>query len=293
MNYRIVHTTRYTYSEPVCLCHNEARLTPRTFARQTPGTTTLKIDPAPADLRAREDFFGNCVSYFSIQQPHRSLTVTATSEVRVEGDAEPRDFSGDAPWDMVRERLRTDTRVDIWNARPYVMDSPLVAGSVELARYAERSFPRGRPLLQAVLDLMQRIHRDFTYDPDFTTIATPLAEVLKHRRGVCQDFAHLAIGCLRARGLAARYHSGYIETAPPSGEPRLTGADASHAWFSVFLPDTGWRDFDPTNNQMPMDRHITLGWGRDYSDVAPLKGVIFGGGSHRLAVSVDVANLDG
>jgi transglutaminase-like putative cysteine protease len=161
----------------------------------------------------------------------------------------------------------------------------------ELQSYAERSFAEGRPIVEAVYDLMERIHRDFTYDPHFTTLATPLSEVLKHRRGVCQDFAHLAIGCLRTQGLAAKYISGYIETLPPPGQEKLIGADASHAWFSVFVPDTGWLDFDPTNNQMPMDQHITLAWGRDYSDVTPLKGVIFGGGKHDLKVQVHVENL--
>ncbi len=139
---------------------------------------------------------------------------------------------------------------------------------------------------------MVRVHRDFRYDPEFTTLSTPLADVLAHRRGVCQDFAHLAIGCLRSQGLAARYVSGYIETLPPPGKPRLIGADASHAWFSVYVPDCGWVDFDPTNNQLPESRHITVAWGRDYADVTPLKGVIFGGGQMQLTVSVDVLDLD-
>ena len=135
---------------------------------------------------------------------------------------------------------------------------------------------------------MQRIYTEFKYDPEFSTLATPLKEVLEHRSGVCQDFAHLAIGCLRSQGLAARYVSGYIETEPPPGKERLVGADASHAWFSVFQPGVGWLDFDPTNNQIPGERHITVAWGRDYADVTPLKGVAFGGGEHELKVSVDV-----
>ena len=139
--------------------------------------------------------------------------------------------------------------------------------------------------------LMRRIYHDFTYDPEFTTIATPLSEVLEHKRGVCQDFAHLAIACIRSMGLAARYVSGYIETLPPPGKEKLVGTDASHAWFSVFFPETGWLDFDPTNNQMPMDKHITVAWGRDFDDVTPLKGIAFGGGQHRLSVSVDVRSF--
>ena len=157
----------------------------------------------------------------------------------------------------------------------------------ELHDYAEKSFAKGRPLLEAVEDLTTRLYTDFTYDPGFTTIATPLADVVKHRRGVCQDFAHLGIACLRALGLAARYVSGYIETDPPPDQEPLEGADASHAWFSVYLPQFGWIDFDPTNNQIPADRHITVAWGRDYADVTPLKGVVFGSGTHELSVSVD------
>ena len=155
--------------------------------------------------------------------------------------------------------------------------------------YAAPSFPLGRPLLEAMADLNRRIHQEFTYDPHFTTVATPLNQVLTEQRGVCQDFAHLAMACLRAWGLAARYVSGYLETLPPPGQPRLIGADASHAWLAVYVPGVGWAEFDPTNDCMPGEQHITLAWGRDYGDVAPLKGVMTGGGSHSLEVSVDVA----
>lgn len=146
----------------------------------------------------------------------------------------------------------------------------------------------GRPLLDAARDLTRRIYQDFTYDPHFTTVATPLDQVLENRRGVCQDFAHLAIGCLRSMGLAARYISGYLETIPPPGQPRMEGADASHAWLAVYLPTLGWVEFDPTNDCMPGEQHITLAWGRDYGDVVPLKGIMSGGGSHELEVGVDV-----
>ena len=158
----------------------------------------------------------------------------------------------------------------------------------KLLDYARPSFPAGRATIDAVYDLMQRIFREFKYDPEFSTIATPLKDVLEHRSGVCQDFAHLAIGCMRSMGLAARYVSGYIETEPPPGKERLVGADASHAWFSAYLPEHGWLDFDPTNNQLPGDRYITVAWGRDFTDVTPLKGVAFGSGEHELKVSVDV-----
>ncbi|PKM11646.1 MAG: hypothetical protein CVV13_08500 [Gammaproteobacteria bacterium HGW-Gammaproteobacteria-3] len=180
---------------------------------------------------------------------------------------------------------------DLLDARYYVLDSPMITANAELGAYAQASFLPKRPLVAVVQDLMQRIYQDFTYDPSFTTIATPLSEVLRHRRGVCQDFAHLAIACLRAYGIAARYISGYIETAQEPGKPRLIGTDASHAWFAVYIPGSGWLEFDPTNNKLPLNQHITLAWGRDFADVTPLKGIAFGGGQHTLSVSVDVLRL--
>jgi transglutaminase-like putative cysteine protease len=292
MNYRIVHRTQYLYSEPVSLCYNEARLKPRPAAFQTCLSNRLDIEPAPADLRERQDFFGNPTCYFSVQQQHRTFTVTATSEVRVEPEVDALDSAAELPWERAREQIRDRPEPEYQDSRQYLLDSPLVAALPELAAYADPSFPRRRPLLEAVADLMRRIHEDFTYDPSFTTVATPISEVMEHRRGVCQDFAHLAIGCLRAQGLPARYASGYIETLPPPGGERLVGADATHAWCAVFAPSIGWVDFDPTNNQRPAGRHITLAWGRDYADVTPLKGVIFGGGPHQLSVSVEVRNLN-
>ncbi len=290
MNYRVEHKTIYEYSEPVSICHNEARLRPRNFEKQQCTLSTLEISPKPTDIRQREDFFGNRVTYFAIEQPHTVLSVASTSDVST-GTSANNIKDNITPWDEVVQKLRTDLQEDILEARQYTLNSPMVMRTRELQSYAERTFAEGRPVIEAVYDLMERIHRDFTYDPHFTTLATPLSDVLKHRRGVCQDFAHLAIGCLRTQGLAAKYISGYIETLPPPGQEKLIGADASHAWFSVFVPDIGWLDFDPTNNQMPMDQHITLAWGRDYSDVTPLKGVIFGGGKHDLKVQVHVENL--
>lgn len=293
MHYRIIHKTEYDYSEPVRLSHNEARLLPRFTANQQCDQSLLRIEPLPADYREDEDFFGNRVAYFSIRQPHQRFIVTVTSDVRVVSQQAQRNFSKKTDWENVRQALRQQRGAEILDALRYALDSPFVTATAELAAYAQPSFPRGRSLLEAVHDLMGRIHADFTYDPGFTTVATPLSEVLHHRRGVCQDFAHLAIGCLRAQGLAARYVSGYIETLPPPGEEKLIGTDASHAWFSVYIPELGWMDFDPTNNQIPAHQHIIVAWGRDYGDVTPLKGVVFGGGEHTLAVSVDVRNLGG
>ena len=290
MNYRVEHKTIYEYSEPVSICQNEARLRPRDFERQQCAISKLEVSPKPSDIRQREDFFGNRVTYFAIEHPHTVLSVASTSEVNIAAISK-NVMDNVTPWDEVVQRLRSDLQEEMLEARQYTLNSPMVMRTRELQSYAERSFAEGRPIVEAVYDIMERIHRDFTYDPHFTTLATPLSDVLKHRRGVCQDFAHLAIGCLRTQGLAAKYISGYIETLPPPGQEKLIGADASHAWFSVYVPDTGWLDFDPTNNQMPMDQHITLAWGRDYADVTPLKGVIFGGGKHQLKVQVHVENL--
>ncbi len=287
MNYRIIHKTEYSYSGSVNLCYNEARLTPRSFVHQHCSDSQFVVDPEPGVCRERQDFFGNTVYYFTIQQPHRELTVTVTSHVQVRGREMQLDFAEHLAWEEVRQRIQTDMDPEVLELRQYVLDSSMIPTIPELRTYAEKSFPKNRPLLEAVEALTARLYTDFTYDPNFTTVATPLADVIQHRRGVCQDFAHLGIGCLRSLGLAARYVSGYIETDPPPGQEPLEGADASHAWFSVYLPQLGWVDFDPTNNQIPADQHITVAWGRDYSDVTPLKGVIFGSGTHALSVSVD------
>ena len=285
--YKIIHKTQYSYAHPVNLCYNEARLTPRNYTYQHCSESQFTVEPEPKACRKRQDFFGNTVYYFTIQQPHNQLTVTVTSHVDVKGRAQQRDFAEHSAWEEAHQRLHTDSDPETLEMRQYILNSPMIPAMPELHAYAEQSFTDGRPLLEAVEDLSTRLYTDFTYDPDFTTVATPLDDVIKYRRGVCQDFAHLGIGCLRALGFAARYVSGYIETDPPPDKQPLVGADASHAWFSVYLPQLGWVDFDPTNDQMPTDRHITVAWGRDYADVTPLKGVVFGSGTHALSVSVD------
>jgi len=287
MTYRVVHTTRYRYSQPVTLCHNEAHLRPRSFGRQRCVDSRLSIEPAPAQRHERTDCFGNPVTYFAVQEPHDTLVVTATSTVEL-APATPPDFDASQPWDTLAQRLARSISPGVLEARHLVLDSPMVISSPDLAAFAQRSLGAGRPLLAAVHDLSQQIHREFVYDPHFSTIATPLSEVLTLRRGVCQDFAHLAIGCLRSLGVPARYVSGYLQSVPPPGQPRLVGADTSHAWFAAFDPDTGWVAFDPTNDQIVGEQHVTTAWGRDYSDVTPLKGVIFGGGAHTLEVAVDM-----
>ncbi|MGZ5026520.1 MAG: transglutaminase family protein [Methylobacter sp.] len=311
MKYRITHSTLYQYTQLVGLCQNEAKLQPRDFWRQQCHTSHFDITPEPSDFSERLDFFGNRVAYFAIQQAHQRLMVTAVSEVTVFPRQSRDDSVNLITWEQVRDQLQSgqvqsqmqqsqsqgqnqqlNAFDELLDAKLFLLDSPMVVTSVELADYAQSSFLPNRPLVQVVTDLMQRIHADFTYDPSSTTIATPLSDVLQFRRGVCQDFAHLAIGCLRSFGIAARYVSGYIETQPLPGKQRLVGADASHAWFSVYVPGTGWLEFDPTNNTVPFDQHITLAWGRDYTDITPLKGIAFGGGQHTLSVSVDVLRLE-
>lgn len=292
MKYRITHKTEYSYDAPVGQSYNEARLIPRNTGRQTLLNTALRISPLESDYRTRSDFFGNQVAYFSLQEAHKTFSATAISEVQILPQPGWLDFSQGMAWESVRQTLKDGQDATLLDARQYVLDSPYISTSPQLAAYADPSFTPGRPLVEAVNDLMQRIHRDFVFDPEFTTVATPLADVLEHKRGVCQDFAHLAIGCLRSHGLSAKYVSGYIETLPPPGKEKLVGADASHAWFSVYLPDMGWMDFDPTNNQVPDEQHVTVAWGRDYGDVTPLKGVIFGGQHHELKVSVEMEKLE-
>jgi transglutaminase-like putative cysteine protease len=321
VKYRITHSTLYQYSQLVGLCQNEARLQPRDFWRQQCQSCHFDISPEPSDIHERIDFFGNHVTYFAVQQAHQRLLVTAISEVVVFPRKSTDDSTNDLNWEQVCDQLQgapdktqqqsqsqqqdsqgiehlqrqsqsQNSYDELLEAKLYLLDSPMVVASTELADYARASFQPNRPLVQVVADLMQRIHVDFTYDPSFTTIATPLSDVLHFRRGVCQDFAHLAIGCLRSMGIAARYVSGYVETKPEPGQQRLVGADASHAWFAVYVPDSGWLEFDPTNNKLPFDQHITLAWGRDYTDVTPLKGIAFGGGQHTLSVSVDVLRLE-
>ncbi len=293
MMYKSVHTTVYDYLEPVSLCHNVFHLTARSGFWQTRRSSELRISPPPSVMTERIDFFGNTATFATIEEPHRKLSVTAINVTELAPETPPQ-AGLTPPWDVVRDQLRIERGPEIVVASQFIFDSPYVPIDEQLAAYAAPSFPPGRPILEAVLDLAARIHAEFRYDPTATTIATPIKEVLQQRHGVCQDFAHLQIGCLRSLGLAARYVSGYLVTRPVPGRPRLLGDEASHAWVSFFCPGFGWIDLDPTNNQVPYDHHIVLAWGRDYDDVSPIKGVILGGGSHKVEVMVDIAPiLDG
>ncbi len=291
MNYRVTHTTKYTYEGRVSLCHNESRLTPRNLPFQTCSNCIVSVDPWPKFITERVDFFGNTTHYFSIENPHHELNVTAVSYVTTAKNSYQLGISETLSWEAARDQINVHA-LEYTDERQYIFESPLINSLVEIEYYALKSFLPGRPVFEAVYDLMRRIYEDFDFVPGFTNVTTLLSEVMKERKGVCQDFAHLGIACLRAMGLPARYVSGYIETIPPAGEERLIGADASHAWFSVYVPHTGWLDFDPTNNQMINSKYITVAYGRDYSDVVPLKGVIFSSGLHNLTISVDVLNMD-
>ena len=287
MKYRVTHSTRYDYAQPVSLSHNIVRLHPRNHGPQTCLEHRLTIVPAPATRSDQLDYFGNYCDYFCLQQSHSQLTIAAQSEVEVIACTWA-DLSHGPSWEQVRYELLYAPTDDALFAREFTFDSPHAVRSAELADYARLSFVEGRPLLEAAMDLTKRIHGDFKFLPGSTNVNTPVLEVLNMRKGVCQDFTHLQISCLRSLGLAARYVSGYLVTTPPPGQKRLTGADVSHAWVSVFSPEAGWVDFDPTNGVMPSDGHITIAWGRDYNDVGPIRGILVGGRRHRLHVSVDV-----
>jgi transglutaminase-like putative cysteine protease len=287
---RIVHRTEYRYGDAVTTSHHEARLSPRDSEAQRTLHHEISISPTPEARRRRFDYFGNRTVHFSLSEPHRSLEVVATSVVEVT-PLRPPPLSASMPWESVRDLLATDRRRDSLDAYAMAFQSPLIPQVPGVFEYAAESFSPERPVLEAVFDLVSRIYGEFTYDARATEVSTPLSEVLELKRGVCQDFAHFAIACLRAHGLPARYVSGYLLTHPPPGKPRLVGADASHAWFATFVPEYGWVDFDPTNNVIPEGEHVSVAYGRDFSDVTPIRGVILGGGQHQLVVSVDVDSV--
>ncbi|HEX3695480.1 MAG TPA: transglutaminase family protein [Polyangia bacterium] len=286
MIYRVVHVTEYQYAEPVSTSHHQLFLSPRPALNQTTDAETITITPQPVARRERVDSFGNRCTHIEMQAPHRQLHVESRFNVDVRAPAAPPMSS--PPWEEVRDCLRRPRTPALLDACGFSFESPQVQLLPQARVYAQESFTPGRPLIEALLDLTQRIHGEFTYDSRATTVSTPVAQVMSHRRGVCQDFAHLQIACLRTLGLAARYVSGYLMTTPPPGRPRLVGADASHAWLSVYNSHSGWIDVDPTNNVIPSDHHITVAWGRDFSDVTPMRGVILGGGAHDVRVAVDV-----
>jgi transglutaminase-like putative cysteine protease len=292
MIYQIVHRTTYKYKYPVSGGSHVACLMPRSSPHHQSARSELSILPTPATRTERVDFFGNLLCFFTIQEPHKELLVEARSDVSVIRKTPAHAWQQSLPWEQAALSLPNDHSAEGLDAYQFRFESPRIQVRPEFASYALQSFTPGRPMSEALLDLTARIHTDFRFDAKVTNVRTPSEEVFQKRRGVCQDFAHLQIACLRSLNLAARYVSGYLRTYPPPGQARLTGADASHAWVSAYIPGMGWLDLDPTNNMVPSDGHVTLGWGRDYGDVSPLRGLILGGGSHTLKVAVDMVPLD-
>lgn len=286
--YRITHRTHYRYSDPVAICQNQVMMIPRELPRVRCQRTDVKICPTPGQSSAHVDYFGNPVQTFAIETAHRELSVVVTSDVEV---VAPRFPPADqaAPWELVRDEVTRGTDPSWFSVEEFRYDSSLVTSGETFFEYAAASFPVGEPILKAGLDLTRRIHRDFRYDVNATKVETTAEEAMRLRAGVCQDFAHIQIACFRSLGLPARYVSGYLRTLPPPGKPRLVGADQSHAWVSLYAgQQIGWVDFDPTNACLVSTDHVPICVGRDYRDVAPMRGVVLGGGTPTLVVSVDV-----
>ena len=298
VRYRVLHETRYDYGSPVSLSQQQLHLSPRILDWQLVEEQRIDIEPVPTWRRDGRDPFGNPVTWVAFHAPHEMLFIRSVMTVAVMPHR-PKDLEKSLPWEALRDRLAYDSTDPLpadLDATRFLFESPHVRVKHELADYAADCFPPGRPVLVGAQALMAKIFREFTFDPEATTVSTPVLEVLENKRGVCQDFAHLMIACLRALGLAARYVSGYLLTRPPPGKPRLIGADASHAWVSVYAPGADkemgdWVDFDPTNDLLPDTEHIILAVGHDFSDISPLRGIILGGGGTEPEVAVTVVPL--
>ncbi len=290
--YMVVHQTRYSYQSAVSLSQQYLHMTPRSFDYQRTESHRIVTEPPAEDSSDGHDYFGNLTRHFSVTAPHSALLVHVESTLALYPRRTLEEIAGGEAWERVRDLMQADRSDATLAACQYLYASPHVSLSPELADYARASFSAGRPLLAAALDLTQRIFDDFEFDNNATDISTPLEQVLRGRRGVCQDFAQLMIGGLRSLGLPARYMSGYLLTHPPEGQPRMIGADASHAWVSVYDPALGWIDFDPTNRCLVQHEHIVTGWGRDFSDVTPMRGIVLGGGEQALQVNVTVTPLE-
>ncbi|SFZ91821.1 Transglutaminase-like enzyme, putative cysteine protease [Flaviramulus basaltis] len=292
MIYQLSHTTSYNYQSGVTFCHNIATLKPKHMLGQTLVEYNLEISPKPTEISDKLDFFGNTVTRFSIQKYHKKLKVTAHSKIIRDSSLVPDIYDN---FDGQRITLNQavialkQINPELLDIKQFVLESILIAKiTPEIKAYAEVSFKPNRSIFEAAYELMQRIYNEFEFNTKVTNVATPIHDVIKEKKGVCQDFAQIAIACVRSVGLPARYVSGYIETLPPPGKVKLIGTDASHAWFSVYIPNFGWVDFDPTNNQIPKNQHIVVSYGRDYYDVPPLKGVIYSTGKNKMKVAVDI-----
>jgi len=287
VTYKVEHTTRFSYPIPVSVCHNIVCLTPRPSPRLSIRHASLKITPQPAVVSQRIDTFGNITHVFAIEEAHDTMVVHASAEVEV--SPPPPNKSPDLPWEQVVQAVADQADTGWYEAGPFLYDSALVFRTHDAADYATRIFTPGRPIRDAAIALTRLIHKEFSYKPGTTHVGTTSTEALSNHCGVCQDFAHVQIAAMRSIGLPSRYVSGYLRTIPPPGKPRLIGADQSHAWVSVYTgASTGWLDLDPTNNMVAGTDHIPIAIGRDYADVAPIRGTFLGGGESLLTVSVDV-----
>lgn len=290
MKYRVKHITDYIYQSPASLCHNIMTQIPRDFDFQKVVDFKYEIIPGPSYEVLRQDFFGNKYLFFSNEYTHEKLTVTAESITELQPpkwmEAAP---SNTQPWEEVASWLRTTNAMN--DIRQFSLQSGHVRFATGIEAYAIQSFTSGRPIMEAMMDLNTRIFNDFEFTPGFTDISTPIEDLFKFKKGVCQDLAHFALACIRSIGLSGRYMSGYIETLPPPGKPKLIGADASHAWMSIYIPGIEWVEYDATNNLLVSNNHVRVAVGRDFADVTPLKGIVYSAGEQKMKVSVDVRNV--
>lgn len=291
MIYDVSHVTTFEYAAKVDISQHVLHLAPRTTRRQIVHRHSLAVTPPVTLTKDATDYFGNLTTYFTIEAPHDTLAIESTARVEVDDHAASPDPAATMAWDVLTERLPAEHDETALDAQEFMFESPFT-GSTQARAYAEPSFPPGRPVLEGAIDLMRRIFSDFKYEGGVTDIYTPVDRVLSERRGVCQDFAHLQIACMRSLRVPARYVSGYLLTHPPKGQVKLVGSDASHAWLSVWTPGYGWVDLDPTNNLLPSNEHITVAWGRDYGDVSPIAGMVLGGGDQKVDVAVDVRPIE-
>jgi transglutaminase-like putative cysteine protease len=290
MIFEVRHRTHYCYATTVAQSQHRVHMTPRAAAHQTTFRHNLMVEPAPAMRHEGVDNFGNPFVVLEVEVPHKELVLLARSAIETRAP-DAADFAATTAWDRFDEALGGGADGLDLDVIQYRCSTRITGATFGIADYASASFGQGRPVLDGAMDLTRRIYADFQFDPGATDVSTPVEQVFAQRRGVCQDFAHLALAGLRALRVPARYVSGYILTHPPPGQPKLSGADASHAWISVWSPETGWRDFDPTNGIEVGEEHITIAYGRDYNDVSPISGVLIGGGEHVVTVGVDVVAL--
>lgn len=291
MRYWVNHITEYKYQELVNTAHNRLCLVPLNLPEQKCLTSEIKILPVPDETEYRTDFFGNTILFISIYKEHQKLEIISESTIDILPKIQV-SLAANSPlqWSEIKSVIaQRDEYADV---SQYLLPSHYVPNSLAIKKFAEECFPPGETLWNACRLLMKKIFTSLKFTPGFTTINTPVEEVVKSRKGVCQDFAHLMIACLRNMGVPARYVSGYLETFPPPGKEKLVGSDASHAWVAVYFPEIGWVEFDPTNNLLPAENHVIVAFGRDYFDVAPLKGIIFSSGNQQVEVKVDVTRMN-